>query len=239
METTAGTLLGGRLRYVQPARGFRSGIEPVLLAAAVPARPGGRVLEGGSGAGAALLCLGARVPGLFGVGIECDPALAALARSNAGANDQSAMSFVAGDIRGLPVRSPFDHAFANPPYHDAAGTPPDPARAGAKQASPGLVEDWAAALGAVLRHGGTLTLILPPARLAEALAGCARAGCGGVRLLPLWPRSGEAAKLMLLRAVRGGRAPLALLSGLVLHQPGGGFTAEAEAYLRGGAALEF
>lgn len=240
METTAGTLLGGRLRYAQPARGFRSGIEPVLLAAAVPARHGERVLEGGSGAGAALLCLAGRVPGVRGVGIERDPALAALARSNARANDLHAIHFVAGDIRRPPVLGPFDHAFANPPYHDAAGTAsPDAARAEAKQAAPGLVGDWAASLGALLRHGGTLSLILPAARLAEGLAGCARARCGGGRILPLWPRPGETAKLMLLRAVRGGRAPLALLSGLTLHREDGGFTAKAEACLRGAAPLDF
>lgn len=237
METTAGTLLGGRIRYSQPAHGFRSGIEPVLLAASVPARAGERVLEGGSGAGAALLCLAARMPGLCSIGIERDPTLAALAQANADANAH-AIRFVAADVLALPVAGPFAHAFANPPYHDAAGTvPPDAARAGAKQAEPGAIADWAAALGAVLRHGGTLSLILPPARLAEALTGCARAGCGSVRLLPLWPRAGEAAKLLLLRAVRGGRAPLALLPGLALHLADGGYTPTAEACLREGAAL--
>ena len=44
-EITEGTLLGGRLRYNQPKLGFRSGIEPVFLAAMVPARAGERVLK--------------------------------------------------------------------------------------------------------------------------------------------------------------------------------------------------
>ena len=83
---TGGYLLGGRVRYAQPRQGFRSGIEPVLLAAAVPARAGERVLEGGTGAGAALLCLAARVPGVHGVGIERDGTLVSLARRNASAN---------------------------------------------------------------------------------------------------------------------------------------------------------
>lgn len=237
MEALDGTLLNGRVHYRQPARGFRSGIEPVLLAAAVPALTGERVLEGGSGAGAALLCLAARVPGVSGVGVERDPGLAALADSNARANG-FALCFVAGDVLALPVRGPFDHAFANPPYHDVAGTgSPDSARADAKQASPGLVADWAAALGAMLRRGGTLSLILPPSRLAEALDGCVRGSCGGVRLLPLWPHAGQQAKLILLRAVRGSRAPLTLLAGMTLHDTNGTFTAEAEACLRDGAAL--
>ena len=83
---TQATLLGGRLRYAQPHAGFRTGIEPVLLAATVAARPGQRVLEAGTGAGAALLCLAARVPGIAATGIERDPALAEFARANFAAN---------------------------------------------------------------------------------------------------------------------------------------------------------
>ncbi len=237
METTDATLLGGRVCYAQPAHGFRSGIEPVLLAAAVPARPGEPVLEGGSGAGAALLCLAARVAGLCGVGVERDAALAALLRDNARANVFTTILSVAGDVLALPVQGPFAHSFANPPYHDTAGTPPRAGRAGAKQEAAGRVADWAAALGGALRNRGTLSLILPPARLEEALAGCARVGCGSVRLFPLWPHIGEPAKLLVLNAVRGGREKLAVLPGLVLHQPLGGFTPEAEACLRRGEAL--
>ena len=46
--------LDGRVRIRQPARGYRAGVDPVLLAASVPARDGQRVLELGCGVGAAL-----------------------------------------------------------------------------------------------------------------------------------------------------------------------------------------
>ena len=110
----------GRVRYAQPRQGFRSGIEPVLLAAAIPARPGERVLEGGSGAGAALLCLAARVPGVRGLGIEQDPALVPLARRNAAGEWSPGLEFIAADIASLPALGVFDHACANPPYHATA-----------------------------------------------------------------------------------------------------------------------
>src|SRR5690242_14131068 len=106
-------LLGGRVRHAQPRRGFRSGIEPVLLAAAIPAKPGQRVLEGGCGAGAALLCLAARVATVRGVGIEQDPALVALARRNAADNERSGLTFIAGDVAADSDAGRFDHAFAN------------------------------------------------------------------------------------------------------------------------------
>ncbi|MEL6264223.1 MAG: methyltransferase, partial [Pseudomonadota bacterium] len=57
-------LLGGRVGLTQPRQGYRAATDPVLLAAAVPAAAGETVLELGIGAGAAVLCLAARVPGL-------------------------------------------------------------------------------------------------------------------------------------------------------------------------------
>ncbi|MBF0393554.1 MAG: methyltransferase, partial [Alphaproteobacteria bacterium] len=62
MTFTDDTLLDGRVRLRQPTHGYRAAIDPVFLAAAVPAGAGQRVLDAGCGAGAALLCLCARVP---------------------------------------------------------------------------------------------------------------------------------------------------------------------------------
>ncbi len=210
----------------------------MLLAASVPAQAGELVLEAGTGAGAALLCLAARVPGIGGAGVERDPALAKLARENLAANGFSGIAILEEDIEELECGKEFAHAFANPPWHDAAGTPPaHPARVSAKRGGERLGA-WTEALARRIAPRGTLTLILPTARLVDALAAAAVGGCGSLALFPLWPRLGHPAKLVLVRAIRGGRAPFALLPGLVLHQPNGRFTAEAEAVLRGGAALD-
>jgi tRNA1(Val) A37 N6-methylase TrmN6 len=236
-------LLGGRVSYAQPREGFRSGIEPVLLAAAIPAHAGERVLEGGSGAGAALLCLAARVPGLHGLGVERDAGLAALAAANARANGATDLAFLAADLTTAPAISPpgeaaFDHAFANPPYHRPDGTAsPVAGRAQAKRGEPGLLAAWVHALAATLRHRGTLTFILPAGSLPECFDAMAAAGCAASAVLPLWPKLGRPAKLVLVQGVKGGRAMLRLLPGLVLHETGGGFTPAAEAILRGGAVL--
>jgi tRNA1Val (adenine37-N6)-methyltransferase len=235
---THGALLGGRVRYAQPAEGFRSGIEPVLLAASVPARAGERVLEAGTGAGAALLCLATRVPGLSGLGVERDPALAALAAANLRANDVTDISIEPADLCAVRLDG-FDHAFANPPYHAPAGTAsPLAGRDSAKRAMPGLVGRWVGALAGALRHRGTLTLVLPAGLLPEASAAAAAAGCGSGALFPLWPRAGAPAKLVLLRWVRGGKGPFRVAPGLVLHGTAG-FTPEAQAVLREGTAISF
>ena len=231
------------MAYQQPVRGYRTGIEPVFLAAAVPARPGERVLEAGTGAGAALLCLAARVPGVVGVGVERDAAMATLARCNmAPFANLSVFEGAVEQLGELPPfdHAPFDHAGANPPWHDPAGTaPPDPVRRGALHAPAGALALWCRVLAGRLRPGGTLTLVLA-ARLAGEGAACLRAaGAGRVLTRPLLPKEGRAPKIVLLHAVAGSDAPGHTLPGLVLHRAEGGYTAEAEAVLRDGAALSW
>lgn len=238
-ERTRGTLLAGRVRYDQFAQGFRSGIEPVVLAAAIPARRGDRVLEAGCGAGAGLLCLSERVPGVMGVGVDRAAKLVALARDNARANRRDDLAFLVGDVTALPLTGPFHHAFANPPYHVLPGTPsPDRDRNQAKRAPDTVFAAWASALAAVLRHRGTLTFILPAAHVGAAIAGIGVAGCALAAIVPLWRGPGKEAGLVILRAVRGGRMPTVLQAGLTLHQADGRFTPMAQAVLSGVSTVE-
>lgn len=236
---THGHLLNGRIPYAQPAHGFRSGIEPVLLAASIPARTGERVLEGGTGAGAGLLCLLTRVPGVQGIGIEIDPAQADLARANArGLAEPEAMTVITGDIETVVPDGVCDHAFANPPYHAASGSvSPVRARETAKRASGDLLTVWIAALVRPLKARGSLTLIVPAQTVPTCLQAMTAAKCGADTILPLWPKAGVAAKLVVIRGLKAGRRPLRLLPGLVLHESTGRFAPEADAILRDGAPL--
>lgn len=238
MTARPATLLGGRVRYAQPESGHRSGLEPVLLAAATPARPGETVLEAGSGAGAALLCLATRIPGVAGLGVEQDPALVAMARDNAAANGFMSLAFAACDVATLPAETRFDHAIANPPWHDALGTPgADAARERARRGQPGLIATWVRAMAGAVRPRGTVTLIVAAGVVPQAMAAMAAAGAGSVRLIPFWPRAGVAAKLAIVQGVRGGRGPMVLAPGLILHEADGRFTRAADAVLADGGPI--
>lgn len=232
------TLLGGRVRFAQPATGYRAAIDPVLLAAGVPARSGEHVLEGGLGAGAAALCLLARVPGAQVTGIEIDRALAAIAAGNAAVNG-AALTVETADL--LEFRQGrFDHAMANPPYQRAGSGSASPAatkRRANRERAPDALAAWIGALSRRLASRGSLTLVLPAARLSDAARAMRDAGLGAIALVPLWPRAGEPAKRMLLQGRKSARGGDRLLPGLVLHQANGAFTPEAEAVLRDGAAL--
>jgi tRNA1(Val) A37 N6-methylase TrmN6 len=237
-DLTDDHLLGGRVKYRQPRHGFRAAIDPVLLAAAVPAKAGDVVLEGGTGAGAALLCLAARVSGIVGIGIDRDPGLLVLAHANAAANGWRDFDFVAADMAASPVRGPVDHAFANPPYRPIGGTPsPLARRESAKRASPELLPVWVDALSRPLRHRGTLTLILPSWMLEPALTAMRDGAIPADRMVPVWPKQGRPARFVLIQGRKQGRAPLVLSPGLILHAESGEFRPEAEAILRWGSAL--
>jgi len=244
---TADAFLGGRLTLGQPARGVRAGSDAVFLAAAVPARPGERVLEAGLGTGAAALALLARVGGLAVVGVEIEPGQAALARQNAARNGLAdRLAVVEGDIAAmtpatlgrLGTPTPFDHAMANPPYfeEEASRVSPDPARARARVAGAGALDLWVARLAEALAPGGTLTLIHRAEALGRVLAAL-EGRLGEVAVLPLAPRRGQPAARIIVRARKGSRAPMRLLAPIVLHRPDGRYTSAAERVLRHARAL--
>ena len=245
---TEDRFLGGRLVLAQPRKGYRAGIDPVLLAAAVPARAGESVLELGLGAGTASLCLAARVPGLALAGLELQPAYADLARRNAAANG-IAIEVIAGDLAAMPAalkaRS-FDQVLMNPPYFRRHGRTPsaDPGREAAMGEELPLAA-WVDAAARRLAPGGGLTAILRAERLPELLAAAGAARLGSIALLPVAPRAGRLATLAILRARKGGRAGFRLLPPLLLHEgadhrrDGDDYRAEIRAVLRDGAALDF
>ena len=236
-------LLGGRVRLRQPARGYRAGMDAALLAAAVPALPGQTVIEAGCGAGAVLMQVGARRPGVALTGLERDLTAAGLARENAALNGvEDRTTILSGDVaqgfRALNL-APFDWAVSNPPFFDDPGAlrAPGPGKMGAWMADDGL-KAWTGFLLKAVREGGKIVVIHRADRLADLLALLGEKA-GSFAILPIQPFADAPAKRVLVQAIRSGRAPLRLLPPLILHDRGGAkHTPQAEAVLRGEAAID-
>jgi len=224
-ELTEDAFLGGRWRLRQQKSGHRAGHDAMLLAAATPARAGDRVVDFGAGVGAAGLAVAKRVAGIQLVLAEIDEVLADLARGNAAANaiaadvimldiTSSADVFAAA---GLPPDS-VDVVLMNPPFNDPARhrSSPDKAREIAHVSTAATLEKWVHAARRILKSGGALTLIWRADGLVEVLSALGR-GFGSLELLPVHGEATTPAIRVLIRAVKGGKAPLQIHAALLLN----------------------
>jgi tRNA1(Val) A37 N6-methylase TrmN6 len=243
-EVIETTLLGGRVRVRQPAKGYRAGMDAALLAASVAPRAGDRLIEAGCGVGGVLLQLAARNPDLDVTGLERDAFAHQLAQHNIRDNglDHRARAFngdVADGFRALDLPL-FDWAITNPPYFDDPNAlrPPSEEKRGAWIADHGL-KAWAHFLMKSVKEGGRIVMVHRADRLDDILALLApKAGSFSIR--PVHSFADEPAKRVLVQAIKTGKAPLRLLPPLILHpRTGPKHTTEAEAILRGEAALPF
>lgn len=234
---TEDSVLDGRLRLRQPARGYRAGADALLLAAALEPPAGASVFEPGCGVGAAMLALATRRPDLRVLGMEIDAATAALASENVRLNGLEArVSVQVGDAL-RDAEGVFDAILLNPPYATPTGAP-EPADPQRRRSfvTPDAIDVWIRRLADRLTGGGMLTIVHRADAL-PALIAALDGRLGGVEVAPLYPRAGEAAHRVLVRAAKGSRAALRLWRGLVLHADAGGFTDEAEAIFRGRATF--
>ncbi len=240
---TEDRLLGGRVRLRQPMHGYRVAIDPVFLAASVPAEPHQLVLDVGCGVGAAMLCLAARVPHVRVVGLEMQRDLVRLAGDNAILNAMEArVSVMIGDLLHPPPRlSPgaYDHVMANPPFHERGHATPAaaPGRAAATIEGDADLRAWVRFCLAMVRPKGSVTFIHRADRLDTLIGEIAGRG-GEVVVYPLWPGQDRPASRILVRARKQVAAPARLAPGLVLHRPDGQPTDRADGVLREGRGLD-
>jgi tRNA1(Val) A37 N6-methylase TrmN6 len=239
--------LGGRLRVLQPSAGYRAGIDGVLLAATAEAEPGAQMLDVGAGVGIVGLGIVCRMPDVHLTMVERDAGLAALAKRNVERNGfGDRMRVIEWDVLRPLGECPalsraaesFDYVLANPPFFvEGCGTAAgNPVKARANAMPSDALDRWVRFMAAMARPGGRIALIHRAEALAEVLKALA-GRFGGAVILPLHARAGEPASRLLVHAVKGSRAPVALRRGLVLHGPGNGFRPEIGAVLREGAAL--
>jgi len=247
-ELTDDAFLGGKLHCLQPAKGYRSGLDAVFLAASIPARPGDITLEAGSGTGIASLCLAATVENLKVVGLEINPHSIELAHQNAVRNGfEKTSTFIEGDLsrsfkyleqNGIG-QNLYDHVFANPPFfaEEAAQVSPDAGKARANVMGTEGLDRWLKFLTAVVKPHGTITII-HRAEALHALTASFEGRAGGLKIYPLYPKAHMPASRLIVQGIKGSRAQSTLLPGQIMHQDDGTFSPEVQAILRDGKRLK-
>lgn len=239
------TVLGQKVRLLQmPARaGFRTSLDSVMLAAAVPAKSGEKVLDMGAGVGGATFCLLHRVEGIHVTGVEWEHAYYDLALRNITLNNaHSKADFIHSDIRdyGVEGKPIYHHVMVNPPYNEAGQHLPSPDEVKAKALGhldgDLTLEDWILAGYRLLKSGGSLTIIYPTSGTDKIIRAMGKK-FGAIEIIPLWPRAGADSKRVIIRAIKGRHTPCVIRAGLVLHEVDGGYTAETDKVLRDASAI--
>ncbi|NJM29988.1 MAG: methyltransferase [Rhizobiales bacterium] len=243
---TEDAFLNGRLRILQPEKGFRAGIDSVFLAASLPCSNGETLFEAGIGTGVAALCTLARNPDVHITGIEMAGRYALMCEENAKRNGfghcvriihADVKEALRKDLSHLPQHGSFSHAYANPPFFDENKSTPSPhlLKSQANAFGPDDLAIWIKVLHTMVTLRGTVTIIHRADTLGKILA-VMDEKFGDIRVAPLYAREGSAASRVIVQGVKGSRAPLQLLPGLILHNAQSQFTPEAESILRDGMA---
>jgi tRNA1(Val) A37 N6-methylase TrmN6 len=242
---TDDAFLDGRLQILQPEKGYRAGIDAVFLAAAIPCAAGESLFEAGIGTGVAALCAIARNPTVHVTGIEIAARYAMMCEENAKRNGfghsvkvihADVKEALRKDLSHLPQHGSFSHAFANPPYFEEAKSTASPnlLKAQAHAFGPDDLEIWVKVMHVMVALRGTVTIV----HRAETLGKILNAmddRFGDIRVAPLYARQGTAASRVVVQGVKGSKAPMQLLPGLILHGENSQFTPDAEAVLRDGS----
>lgn len=228
--TTEDIFQRGRFTLIQPSQGaHRAGLDALLLASTLPRNFKGNVLDLGAGAGAIGFALAANNPMAQVTLIENNSLMLNCATLGLAHHDNAGFAnrvtivnanILAGmrelELTGLKQNS-FDALLTNPPYNlddmqpSAHGT-----RAKAHQAEGDIFEQWLRVAVGLLKPKGQLSLIAR-AQASTLILNALDRRFGHINITPIHAHQAQPAIRMIITAIKGSRAGLSIMSGLVLH----------------------
>ena len=242
-EFTKDSFLGGGIRIWQPKKGYRAGIDPILLAATVNVSAGQKVLDLGCGVGTASFAIGYRVKNVELYGIEIQKVFADLADLNSKENGielQVECSNISNLSSNITSKN-FDHVIANPPYFDRKSSVRGINLSKEKSFGDTLpISEWLKVAAKRAKPKGFVHFIVRPDRLMEIFTNMPNS-LGSLVITPVISRKNENAKLTILHAKKNGRAGFIISSPIVLHPQKSDirekYIPEVDKVLRNGASL--
>lgn len=236
-DETTDLLRGHDLRIIQPKRGYRFSLDPLILCDfAAPAR--GDILDLGCGCGVIPLLMARLAPESRITGVELQIAMAELARRNAELNGLSGRIFiVTADILDLGGRldsNRFDLVLANPPYRRAGSGRISP-RAGrdlSRHESTASLADFLTTAKRLVKNGGRICFIQLPERLPELMEVAAELKLAPRRLRMVHGGQDAPARMFMIELLKGSRGAMEVLPPLLVYGVGGEYSAEMKRIYR-------
>lgn len=242
----------GRFYACQPtSAGHRAGLDALLIAAGLEKSAKGIVVDFGAGVGIAGFAALVGNQDLSAILIERDEAMIALGKKSLALEQNAGFAartrFIEADIEasasdwraaGLMPDS-VDHVIMNPPYnHNAHRISSDRVKASAHSEADSGIEPWLRKSAMLLKPGGDLVLIHRAERLETILAAAMRR-FGAITVLPIHSKPGQSANRIVVKMVKGSKAPFKIAPGIVLHENDGQPTALCTALMSGEVRLDF
>ncbi|MBR2299040.1 MAG: methyltransferase domain-containing protein [Alphaproteobacteria bacterium] len=238
-EITNDYLLDKKVRMFQSKDGYKTSSDAVLVSSLVNnIKANEKILDIGSGTGGISLCLAHRFPQAFIYGFEIQPELAELSNMSAKENGFSNLEYIVHDIKEKKAPLPFgsfDHVITNPPYAKSGSKSPNKSKATAHNQQDIDLKGWLSFCLKMLKPYGFLYLIHRAEALDEILSVLYQKA-GNIRLVPIYSKTNEKAKRVMLIAQKDSKTPLSLLPPLTVHLDGA-YSFEAEQILRGGKSF--
>jgi tRNA1(Val) A37 N6-methylase TrmN6 len=236
------------IRIYQFKSGYRFSVDALLLSSFVNLQRAERIADIGAGSGIIGLLLARKYPHSMVVLLELQESLASLADENVKMNNLAErVKVVRCDVRELPggipaslipTACPFDLIVSNPPFRRertglmSAGEE----RSVARHEITMKLSDLAAAVRHLLKSKGRFFLIYLPERLAELAETLRKNGFEIKRLRFVHSNSCSEAKMVLVEAVKNGRAGLKVERPLCIYE-GGSYSAEMEEICNGNPVI--
>lgn len=236
-EETIDELKSFDLRVIQPLRGYRFSLDPLLLCAFAGIRDGDEAIDLGTGCGVIPLVLARSAPTSRLLGLECQEAMARLAERNVALNGLTERVAISHgdvvDVRKLLPVSSFDLVLANPPYRPR-GTgriSSLPGRDVARHESTAGLADFLAAAKYLVRPAGRICFIYHTSRLPELFAVAAELKLTPLRLRLVHGNCDAEARMVLLELVKGRKGELVVAPPLIVYGEDGRYQDEVRRML--------
>ena len=231
MEITEDSILNGSIRLYQPKYGYRVAIDPIILASVVEIRKGQTVLDVGCGVGTISLILKYLDKSQIITSVDIDSEMTYLCERNSKVNDLPLDIVNHGIDANLLKDRNFDCIVTNPPFYD-----PDSFRSSKRKATANFetidIKSWISFCMKRLKNRGSFYIIHVPEKLSSILTAF-RDLVGKIEIIPIYSRSNQTAKRIIIKCKKGSREHLKILPGIVAHRENNEYTDLLKSVLNG------
>lgn len=227
--------IGHGLKIIQRQKGFKFGIDAVLLSHFVTIKKHDKIVDLGTGSGIIPLLL----YGIYGgknnlniTGIEIQKIYAEMAQRSIKMNSlEQHIKVIHADLKDAPNilgYESFDVVITNPPYRKASigKISPCDERAIARHELLCSLEDIITTSFKLLKYGGRFAMVHLPERLSEIIFLLKKYALEPKRMRLVYPDDRSPSNLLLIECVKGGKPQLNILPPLIVYRHDGNYTDE-------------